>query len=153
MKSTLLLAIALSLGLLPAAMAASSDTPKSAPADTRYGAAQSAIQAGQYARAIDLLQKFVGDQPGNADAQNALGFSHRKLDHLEVALAHYKKALQLDGEHRGANEYLGELYLRMGQLGEAEARLARLDALCFFGCDEFDDLKAAIQAYKTKHKA
>ncbi len=40
-----------------------------------------------------------------------------------------------------------ELYLKEGKLELAKKQLAKLDKLCFFGCKEFDDLKAAIKAY------
>jgi hypothetical protein len=32
----------------------------------------------------------------------------------------------------------------------AEQMLARLDKVCFFSCEEYRDLKAAIAKYKTK---
>ena len=57
----------------------------------------------------------------------------------------------LKPSHRGADEYLAELYLQMGDLARAEAHLARLDKICVFGCAEHTDLKKAIKAYKAKH--
>ncbi len=62
---------------------------------------------------------------------------------------YYDQALTIDPKHKGANEYLGELYLKLGQLEKAEAQLARLDDICTFGCEEYDELKAAIETYKT----
>jgi hypothetical protein len=32
----------------------------------------------------------------------------------------------------------------------AEALLARLDKVCLFGCEEYSDLKEAIQKYKSR---
>jgi hypothetical protein len=32
----------------------------------------------------------------------------------------------------------------------AEALLARLNKACFFGCEEYSDLKEAIKKYKTR---
>ena len=55
-------------------------------------------------------------------------------------------------KHRGANEYLGELYLETDQLAKAEERLKVLDGACFLGCEEYDDLKEAIEKYKEKKK-
>ena len=55
----------------------------------------------------------------------------------------------IDPNHKGANEYLGELYLKLDQLEKAEAQLARLDDICTFGCEEYNDLKAAIETHKT----
>ena len=61
----------------------------------------------------------------------------------------YKKALAIDPDHRGANEYLGELYLQTGDLAKARVRLDKLDGICFFGCEEYDDLKRAIKAFEA----
>ena len=38
----------------------------------------------------------------------------------------------------------------MDDLANAEKHLERLDQLCSFGCEQFDELKAAIAAYKKK---
>jgi hypothetical protein len=60
--------------------------------------------------------------------------------------------LKIDANHRSAHEYLGELYLEMNQLGNAEKQLAALKKACpFFGkCGEYEDLKEAIDKYKAK---
>jgi len=60
-------------------------------------------------------------------------------------------ALELKPDHRGANEYLGELYLQMGKLEKAEEQLARLDKICFFSCQELSEIQKAIQMYKASH--
>jgi tetratricopeptide (TPR) repeat protein len=92
----------------------------------------------------------VAAKPSNADAWNYLGFSNRKLKKFDLALSAYQKALAIDPNHRGANEYLGELYLQTDNLEKARERLKKLDDICYFGCDEFDDLKAAIIAYENQ---
>jgi len=150
MRWTFILAAVLSLGLASAAMAAGSTSSSTKPAkssDFEQGVA--AVEAENYERALVLLQKVVAVEPQNADAWNFIGFSHRKLKHFDRALPAYNKALAIDPKHRGANEYLGELYLQIGDLTKAEERLEKLDAICFFGCEEYKDLKAAIEAYKS----
>ncbi len=150
MRWTFILAAVLSLGLASAAMAAGSTSSSTKPAkssDFKQGVA--AVEAENYERALVLLQKVVAVEPQNAEAWNFIGFSHRKLKHFDRALPAYDKALAIDPKHRGANEYLGELYLQMGDLAKAEERLEKLDAICFFGCEEYKDLKAAIEAYKS----
>ena len=77
-----------------------------------------------------------------------MGYSHRKLDLLEKAFFYDDKVLKLDPRHQGANEYIGELYLQTNNLKKAEEHLEVLDDVCFFGCDEYDDLKDAIEKYK-----
>jgi hypothetical protein len=68
-------------------------------------------------------------------------------------MEHYQTALKLDSNHRSALEYLGELYLEMNQLPNAEKQLATLKKACpWFGkCEEFEDLKKAVDAYKAKN--
>lgn len=142
-----LLAFVLSVGLASAAMAAGSSSSSSKPSE--LADAETAIEAGDYGRAIDLLQKVIAGDSENADAWNFLGFSHRNLKSLDEALVAYQKALAIDPEHRGANEYLGELYLQTGNLAKAKERLEILDDACIFGCEEFDDLKQAIKTYEA----
>ena len=113
-------------------------------------AARDHIKAERYKDAIPQLQKVIAQQPQNADAWNLLAYSQRKMDDLTVSLENYKKALSIDPSHKDAHEYLGELYLRMGDLAKAENQLTRLDNLCFSGCDQLDELKTAIAAYKKK---
>ncbi len=108
------------------------------------------IEKQRYGEAIPLLRKVVAVEPRNADAYNYLGFSHRKMGDYTKALEFYHKALDLKPRHRGANEYLGELYLEMGDLARAEQRLDVLDSACWFGCEEYSELKEAIEAFKAK---
>lgn len=116
--------------------------------DADYQAAEQAVKAQNFNVAIPLLQKVVQHNPMNADAWNYLGFSNRKLGNFPEALADYEKALAIDPDHLGANEYLGELYLQTGDMPKAQERLAKLDKLCTFGCEEYRALKAAIEAKK-----
>ena len=142
-----LLAFVLTVGLASAAMAAGSSSSSSKP--SKLADAETAIEAGDYDRAIDLLQKVIAGDSKNADAWNFLGFSHRNLESYDQALDAYQQALAIDPEHLGANEYLGELYLRTGDLAKAKERLDKLDDVCTFGCGEFDDLKQAIKAFEA----
>lgn len=41
----------------------------------------------------------------------------------------------------------------LGQVEKAEANLERLDSLCFFGCDQEKQLKAAIADWRAKNGA
>ncbi len=144
---TLIAGLVLATGAWAAGSSSSSSTPRIAKNDT-YDEAVRAVNSGAYQRAIPLLQEVVASDARNADAWNYLGFSHRKLERYDDALAAYQKALAIDPNHRGANEYLGELYLDLGNLAKAKERLKQLDKECTFGCEEYDDLKAAIKAYE-----
>lgn len=112
---------------------------------------QELISDEKYQQAITELDEALLDDPENADLLNLKAYSHRKLKQFDAALENYQKALQIEPEHRGANEYLGELYLQTGQLDKAEERLEVLDDACFFGCEEYDELKEAIADYRKQN--
>jgi len=40
----------------------------------------------------------------------------------------------------------------VGNVGKAKEHLARLDDLCFFGCEEYSMLKKAVADYEAKGK-
>jgi hypothetical protein len=54
----------------------------------------------------------------------------------------------LNARHRSAHEHLGEAYLVLGEPAKAQQLLAALENLCLLPCEEYDDLKRAIAAYK-----
>jgi tetratricopeptide (TPR) repeat protein len=122
---------------------------KDQPSD--FEKAEDLIEDEQYEQAIPLLQKLVADNPADADAWNYLGYCSRKLGKLDESLGYYKKALGLDPEHKGAHEYLGELYLQMNDVPKAEEQLTVLKTLCPDGCEEREDLEKVIAEYKTAH--
>ena len=113
-----------------------------------YQNAYNEVKSGNFQVAIKYLKKASKSSINKADIYNLMGYSHRKLDLLEDAFFYYEKALKLDLRHQGANEYIGELYLRTNNLKKAEEHLEVLDDICLFGCDEYDDLKDAIAKYK-----
>ena len=119
---------------------------------SRLAPFQQLIDEQKYQAAIDKLQEAMKEAPDNADLLNLTAYSQRQLKRFDEALGNYQKALKIDPEHRGANEYLGELYLQMGQLDKALERLKVLDDACFFGCEEFDELEEAIEAYRAKNQ-
>ncbi len=117
-------------------------------ANADYQKAQSAIAGADYKTAADLLQKVLTRQPDNPDVLNLMGFSERKMGESSTALMYYKKALDLQPTHIGANEYLGELYLELKQPDMAEQRLAVLQQVCG-SCEEYTELKEKIEKFKA----
>lgn len=103
------------------------------------------IEYEMYEDAITYLLRADKEEPNNADINNLLGFSYRKLGEYNKANRYYQKALRIDPKHRGALEYLGELYVETNQLSKAKQQLARLDEVCVFRCDEYKKLKQAIE--------
>ncbi|GJL81893.1 MAG: hypothetical protein DHS20C01_15270 [marine bacterium B5-7] len=104
------------------------------------------IQANDWPAAVDELNQQLEEYPDDADILNLLGFTHRKQGKYGEALDYYQRALAINPKHRGALEYLGELYLETDQLPLAEEQLAKLNHLCMF-CSERRDLKKAISKY------
>ena len=117
-------------------------------------AARKAIEAKDFKTAVGHLTKAVQEEPKNADAHSMLGYSYRKVGTFDKSMEHYQTALKIEPSHRSAQEYLGELYLDMNQPENAEKQLATLKKACpMFGkCEEFEDLKKAIDDYKAKKK-
>ena len=146
--ATLILSLALVGLVVPQAHSAGAEYKEK---DSPLAPYQELIGEEKYEQAVKELEVALEEDPENADILNLLAFSHRKQGHFEVALDYYQRALKIEPEHRRANEYLGELYLQMGQLGKAEERLQVLDDECFFGCDEFDQLEEAIAKYKEQN--
>jgi Flp pilus assembly protein TadD len=148
-----IIALVAGLALGPALHAAGSDSapPDARPADPDYDSGKKALEAQNWKVAVDSFGKVASRDPRDADAQNYLGFAWRKAGNLDMAFKHYNEALRIDPGHRGAHEYIGEAYLMVNNLPKAEEHLARLDKLCLFSCEEYRDLKKAIEAYKAAH--
>ena len=111
-----------------------------------YAEAVGLINQERFAEGLDALaraQAAVGPHP---DVLNYMGFASRKLGRFDDALAYYGEALAIDPNHLGANEYLGELYIQMGDYGRARRQLARLDQLCAYGCAQREELARWIDA-------
>lgn len=117
--------------------------------DSRMVDAEKAVKAKDWNKAIGLLNRVVADSPKNADAYNYLGYSYRKLGNRDQALTYYNHALYLDPNHRGALEYLGELYLDMSDLPKAEEQLARLSRICGPRCEEYRDLRDQLEKVRS----
>ena len=121
--------------------------------DPDYTAGVKAIEAKQYAKAIPLLESAAQRSPDDADTWNWLAYATRHTGDPAKSIPLYEKALAIDPKHLGAHEYIGEAYLMLNNLPKAKEHLARLDRLCFFSCEEYRDLKKAIQSYEKKAKS
>lgn len=110
---------------------------------------QALVEAQNYSEAVSLL-KILLNREESADYHNYMAYSLRNLEQYDESMEHYMLALELEPEHLGANEYLGELYLRLGELDKAQGQL---DALASFGCEagclEFDTLAEVINTFTT----
>ena len=141
------------LALLGSPMAfADANIPPSPTNNADFDLGAEAIKAKSWDEAIKFLQSAARTEPANADVQNLLGYAYRNQKKFELAFRHYGEALRLDPKHRGAHEYIGEAYLQVNDLPKAREHLAALDRICFFGCEEYTDLKKAVAGYEASHK-
>jgi Flp pilus assembly protein TadD len=142
-----LLAFLLALSLVGPSQAADSAPAKSDP--SWLTESRTSIKAEKYDQAIQQLR--AANETSSADWNNLLGYSLRKKQPPDLigAEKYYQAALKIDPKHQGALEYYGKLKLINNDLPGAEALLVRLDKVCTFGCEEYTDLKAAVQKYKS----
>jgi len=102
------------------------------------------IDAKDFPGAISDLNVLVSQGVQHPDVYNLLGYSLRKTGDIKNALTYYQKALDFDPDHKGALEYMGELYVEIGDIAKAKENLARLAQICPEGCEERADLEKAI---------
>jgi tetratricopeptide (TPR) repeat protein len=140
-------------GIAPAAMLGSSPalavdtvTSKDAP---DLSSVRAKIKAKDYQAALAELN-VLADTHQHADVYSLMGFSWRRTGDYPTALTFYKKALDFDADHKGAREYLGELYVETGDLVKAREQLAILTKLCPQGCEEREDLEKALASATPK---
>ena len=139
-------------GVLCTGAAIAADTKPSGPAQpvsAPLEKARAAIERKDWTFAVRELNALVSKEPKNADAQSLLGYSLRKSGDLVRSKVHYDEALKLDPDHRGAHEYIGELYLMLKQPDNARKHLTELERVCGNKeCEEYQDLAKALTAYK-----
>ena len=99
----------------------------------------------RYERALKLLIKSNKEKPNQADTLNYLGFATRKLGNYEEGEKYYLLGLKIDPNHKGINEYLGELYVVTNRI---ELAKQRLNVLKNCNCEEYKELKDIIDGNK-----
>ena len=95
-----------------------------------------------YSKAYDKLVKAYEKDKKNADILNYLGFTLRKSGNFEEAEKFYLVGLEIKPNHKGINEYLGELYIKTNRI---ELAKERLEVLKDCKCEEFEELKELIE--------
>lgn len=145
------LVVAVAIGF-SATTALAMGAPPTGSAEDKYNDAVQLVEKKDYRGAISLLKEVLDEKPRDANALNYMGYSYRKVGDYNQALSFYKRALDVDPDHKGANEYIGEAYLGLNQPSMAESHLGRLEKICGMGCDEYKELKTAIDTYKKTGK-
>ena len=99
----------------------------------------------RYEKALKLLTISNKKKPNNPDTLNYLGFTTRKLGDYENGEKYYLLGLEIDPNHKGINEYLGELYVATNRIDHAKERLKVLESC---NCEEYNELKEIIAGTK-----
>ena len=152
MKTSVLWLSAFLLGAAlaaPGALAVDNVTSRDAPDLTSVRAK---IKAKDFKAAIAELTPML-ETYQHADVYNLMGFSLRKTGDHKQAYTFYRKALDFDPEHKGALEYLGEIYVETGQVDKARENVVLLKKLCPGGCEELADLEQAIASAAPRASA
>ena len=153
---TLLIIIALTNNSFSAGSSSDND---STPKVSDYAKAKNLIKAAKkyekkgktekaqkrYTKAQKLLLKSNDEKPLQADTLNYLGFTTRKLGDYEGGEKFYLQGLQIEPNHNGINEYLGELYVATNRIDMAKERL---EVLKTCNCEEYEELKEIIDGTK-----
>jgi tetratricopeptide (TPR) repeat protein len=99
----------------------------------------------RYTKAQKLLLKSNEQKPLQADTLNYLGFTTRKLGDYDGGEKFYLQGLEIEPNHNGINEYLGELYVATNRMDMAKERL---EVLKTCNCEEYAELKEIIEGTK-----
>ena len=156
MKKLLILLLLISFNVSGAGTESSNSDSTTTPdqINSLYELAEKHIYNKKYDKSLKLLKKLTKREDlgtRRADIYNLLGFSYRKLENpeLDKSFAAYMMALEIDPEHAGAHEYLGELYLMRDQKNQAMKMLSKLENLVGKNADEYKDLLQAIENYQS----
>ena len=99
----------------------------------------------RYEKALKYLLKSNQEKPLQPDTLNYLGFTSRKLGDFVKGEEYYLLGLQIEPQHKGINEYLGELYVATNRIDLAKERL---EILVNCNCEEYSELKEIIDGTK-----
>ena len=160
MIQNLIISLIFSVILISSSLAAGSSDTGSSKTKTKYDMAVTHINAAKkfeeknklkkakkkYEKAQKLLIQSNQKFPNKVDTLNYLGFTTRKLGDYENGEKYYLQGLKIDPNHKGINEYLGELYVATNRHNLA---VKRLEVLKNCNCKEYEDLKAIIAGEKV----
>ena len=123
--------------------AAGNDSANEVVKPSSYSKMLKLIKNEQYAEAAQGLEKILENKKYNKDADilNHFAFALRKTNNLTKAEEIYLKALSIEPTHRGALEYIGELYVDTKRMDLANATLKKLENC---KCEEYAELKNYI---------
>ena len=162
--SALAIVITVTAGTIQSAHAVFSGdmSPKARSGDADYADGMDAWDAKNWDGVVASMRKVVARRPWHDKAWTRIGYALRKLNRFDESLEAYGKALTINPAQREALEYLGEAYLMLDRVSDAQTMLSRLDSECkrvvlvftdgYFrnACGEYTQLKEKIEAYVTQ---
>jgi tetratricopeptide (TPR) repeat protein len=104
---------------------------------------------GHYHDAIKVLE--IASNENDPAILTYLGYSHRKLGHIDLAISLYKKALDIDPDNVDTREYLGEGYVSKGELDLAWLELVEIEKRCGTTCVEYQALEKALRSGRSQY--
>ena len=107
-----------------------------------YAAGYWAAKKGEYAQALDILR--TAQHQADPKVQTMIGFSLRKLGHIEEGMAYYTAALAQNPDLTTTRQYLGEAYLQKGDRAAALGQLDEIAKRCGTACQDYRLLADAI---------
>lgn len=92
--------------------------------DDLYKAAREFAYAEQYDNAIHVLK--LAKNQNDPRILNYLGYSNRKLGHMELGMSYYQKALKADENYILARSYMGQALIQQGDINGAKVQLVEI---------------------------
>jgi Flp pilus assembly protein TadD len=141
MKTFLVLFVSFFLSLNAYSAGSDDDNTKAKPSS--YKKAVKLIKKENYSEAVKILEKILekNKYQEDPDILNEYAFALRKTGDFSNAEINYNKALKIDPNHKGALEYLGELYVDTKRKDKANLILVKLENC---KCEEYSELKSYI---------
>ncbi len=102
------------------------------------------IQKGEYGEAIETFEQLIEEEP-NAEGLYSEGYQFMSEGRFDDAIASFRQAIEINHVYAEAYRGLGEAYLKLGDLEEAERCLIQAGQL-FIQKSEFDEARQAILA-------
>ena len=115
--------------------------------DALYRSGKGAVDGKRWEEGLETMERVVRSHPDHAGAWNLMGYCRRHLGDLRGSMVAYERALEIDPNHKGAHEYMGELFLMLGRPEMARSQLRVLERLCPQGCEERYELAEALTSY------
>ena len=113
------------------------------PDNELYEQGRALAKQGEYEWALDVLAQIKNQN--DPHVLNYIGYSNRKAGRLDTGITYYRKALAINPDFVLAREYLGEGYVAAGRIDLAKLELGEIEKRCGTTCEEYKDLKQAIE--------